>query len=188
MSFWSRLWSRQKNSADQAQQSIPDEANELQELEARLRKLQTRERRQSQLLEYMHQELGLKLDAIQSRLNADLPLETITSFAESLALYRLNKDQDPALEQIWTKFIQLLQTFDIQLILDQGQEFNDSRHQVCDTRWTPESRGNTILEVVRPGLIIQGQIKRPAMVVINSPEQNERNSDFEPQTSSAEQI
>ncbi len=188
MSLWSRLWSRLKNSTDQTQQSTPGETDKLQEIEARLRKLQTRERRQSQLLEHMYQELGLKLDSIQSRINADLPLETITSFAESLALYRLNKDQDPALDQIWTKLTQLLQAFDVQLILDQGQEFNDSRHQVCDTHWTPEFRANTILQVVRPGLIIQGQIKRPAIVVINSPEQNEKSSDFEPQTTSEEQI
>lgn len=187
MSFWSNLLARFGKAAEQEQQAEAEESNELQEIEARLRKLQTRERRQAQLLERMHQELGTKLDSIQTRLNQDLPLETIFACAESLALYRLKQESDPALEQIWARFTQLLDEFEMQLILDQGQEFNDARHQACDTRWVPEAPTNTILEVVRPGLILQGRITRPAVVVINSPEQGQQASHVEQQTAFSEQ-
>ncbi len=171
MSFWSRLFGRNKPPEAQELALQMQEINSaLQDLQEIMQKQQKKERRQAQVLEYMHQELKNKLDIMHSQLKDRQPLETITTCAESFALYRLHQHQDAALEHTWNKFTAMLAEFDIQLILDHQQQFDDTRHEVCDTRWDPALPANAVLEVVRPGFIIQGEVDRPAMVVINSPE------------------
>ncbi|MFW6179772.1 MAG: nucleotide exchange factor GrpE [Desulfohalobiaceae bacterium] len=188
MALLSKILNYFRSTNHEQQQQESQETTQLQEIEARLRKLQTRERRQSQQLEQLHQALDSKLNAIQSRLSSDLPLDSIMACAESLALYRLSRqEQDPALEQAWSRFLQMLEAFDIQLILDQGQQFDDTRHRACDTRWDPEAPASSILEVVRPGLILENKIARPAVVVINSADQEQQGfSHPHPQTIATE--
>lgn len=176
MSFWSKLLGRSQEPPDNQEPEETWEQSQLRELDERLRKLQTRERRQAQLLERMHLEMNTKLDALQTQLRSDIPLDTITACAESLALYRQNREQDPDLEHVWNKFTEMLEAFGLSLILDHGQEFNDTRHQVCDTRWDPDLPANTVLEVVRPGLILNNQVSRPAVVIINSPRSQEESA------------
>ena len=147
--------------------SEPDEPTEFELLEDRLRKLQKRERRQAQILEQMHQDLGGKLDRVLAQQSRDLPVEEIAACAESLALYCQHHPQDSALEQTWKKFTVLLEALGIELILDYQQRFDDTRHQVCDIRNDPQAPDNAVLEVVRPGLVVHGQITRPAVVVVN---------------------
>lgn len=142
--------------------------SEFELLEDRLRKLQKHERRQVQIVEQMYQDLGGKLDRILAAQDSKLPMEEISACAESLALYRQHRSRDEALEHAWTKFTSLLEALGIELIVDNGQQFDDTRHEVCDIRFDPHVPEGSILEVVRPGLIIHGQITRPAVVVVNT--------------------
>lgn len=57
-----------------------------------------------------------------------MPLDSITACAESLALYRQREGHTPDLEHIWNEFTEMLEEFGIRFILDQGQEFDDTRH------------------------------------------------------------
>ncbi|MFW6054618.1 MAG: nucleotide exchange factor GrpE [Thermodesulfobacteriota bacterium] len=145
----------------------PAEPTEFELLEDRLRKLQKRERRQAQLLEQMYQDLGGKLDRVLAQQSFELPIDEIAACAENLALYSQHHPQDEALAQIWKKFTLMLDALGMELILDHHQRFDDTRHQVCDIRNDPQAPENAVLEVVRPGLVVHGQITRPAVVVVN---------------------
>jgi len=149
------------------QESEPAAPSEFELLEDRIRKLQKRERRQAQILEQMHQDLGAKLDRVMAQQGRELPIEEIAACAESLALYCQYHPQDNALAQTWKKFSVMLEALGIELILDHYQAFDDTRHQACDIRNDPEHPDNSVLEVVRPGLVFSGQIIRPAVVVVN---------------------
>ncbi len=171
MTIWSKLAGLFKTSPDQQEDTEEqEEQNDLQVIQEMIRNLQKRERRQAQNLERMLHELGFKLDRVQSRMNAALPMEAITSFTDSLSIYYLrNQESDQALNQVWTRYTALLQELDIEPILDLKEKFDDTRHHACDTRQHPEYPENTVLEVVRPGLMVSGQVTRPAVVVINKP-------------------
>ncbi|MFO7801637.1 MAG: nucleotide exchange factor GrpE [Desulfovermiculus sp.] len=145
----------------------PAEPTEFELLEDRLRKLQKRERRQAQILEQMYQDLGGKLDRVLAQQSRELPIDEITVCAENLAFYYQHHPQDNALAQTWKKFTVMLEALGIELILDHHQRFDDTRHQVCDIRNDPQAPDNAVLEVVRPGLVVHGQITRPAVVVVN---------------------
>jgi molecular chaperone GrpE (heat shock protein) len=150
-----------------AESSEPTGPTEFELLEDRLRKLQKRERRQAQMLEQMYQDLGGKLDRVLAQQSFELPIDKIAACAENLALYCQHHPQDNALAQTWKRFTLMLEALGIELILDHHQRFDDSRHQVCDIRNDAQAPDNAILEVVRPGLVVHGQITRPAVVVVN---------------------
>lgn len=167
MSFWSRLFTP-FSSKTREQTSHERETTEFQVLEELLRGLQKRERRQAQAFERMLLELGSKIDNVQARLDAGQPMEAISDFAESFALYYLrNHDRDESLKHVWSRFCSMLEEFSMELILDLHRPFDDTRHQACDTRHDDNHPENSILEVVRPGLIARGRIIRPAVVVIS---------------------
>jgi molecular chaperone GrpE (heat shock protein) len=166
MPFWSKLINIFGKKTP-AESSEPAEPTEFELLEDRIRKLQKRERRQAQILEQMHHDLGTKLDRVLAQQSRELPIDEIVACAENLALYYQHHPQDQALAQTWKKFTIMLEALGIELILDHQQRFDDTRHQVCDIRNDPQAPDNTVLEVVRPGLVVYGQITRPAVVVVN---------------------
>lgn len=167
MSFWAKIkhiFSFKK----QPEKPVSSEPSEFELLEDRLRKLQKHERRQVQILEQIYQDMGGRLDRILAAQKTKLPVEEIFACAESLALYRQHRSGDEALEHAWTKFTFMLEALGIELIADTRQQFDDTRHEVCDIRFDPHLPEGSIVEVVRPGLIIHGQIHRPAVVVVNT--------------------
>ncbi len=165
MSIWSRIFAPFRGKADKEQPG-QEEPTEFQVVEEMLRSLQKRERRQAQTFERMLVELSTKIDNIQVQLSSGPPFEAVSKFAESFAIYYLrNHDRDESLKHIWSRFSVVLEEFGLELILDQGRPFDDTRHQACDIRQDLDHPDNTILEVVQPGLIIRGKIKRPAIVV-----------------------
>jgi molecular chaperone GrpE (heat shock protein) len=142
----------------------------LDSLEQLLQKMNKRERRQIHLVESMRDELTHKVDALHAKIGADLPYETICPYAEHFALYFLHRQGiDPDLDRVWSAFVNMLQSLDIELILDQGKPFDDARHQVCDTRSVPGHPEGAVLEVVRPGMLIQGRLRQYALVIVNKP-------------------
>ena len=55
----------------------------------------------------------------------------------------------------------------MEMIVDAGRPFDPVRHAACDTRWDERHPEGTIIQVVRPGLIVQGEIYKTAVVVVN---------------------
>ncbi len=154
---------RSQSHEEQAEEEGP---SEFQILEETLRNLQKRERRQAQAFERMLVELGTKMDNLQVQISSGPPTESIVTFAESFAIYYLrNCERDESLKHVWSKFSAMLEEFGLQLILDIHCPFDDTLHQACDTREDHNYPSGTILEVVRPGLIVRGRIVRPAVVV-----------------------
>ncbi len=175
MSIWSKISGLFKSSPVKEQET--EESTDLQLIQEMLRNLQKRERRQAQNLERRLQELESKLDRIQDRMNASLPMEAVTSVTDSLATYYLrNYESDQALNHVWARYTALLKEMDIEPILDLKQKFDDTRHHACDTRHDPEHPENTVLELVRPGLVVAGRVTRPAVVVINRPPSHQDNT------------
>ena len=178
MSVFNWIKSRSgKDKEDFYQAKVSDGIERLQVVEDILRKLQKRERRQGQLLEMMHQEFSTKLDGVYKRIDTGIPYDSIYDFAANFALYFMQQDHtnntnntdntDNTEKSIWSKFVAMLDNLDMELILDLYSPFDDSRHSVCDTRFDAAQPEGIILEVVQPGLIIQNQIKKYAVVVIN---------------------
>jgi len=148
----------------------PEQSLRLDSLEQLLQKMNKRERRQIHLVESLRDELTHKVDALHAKIDAGLPYETIGPCAEHFALYFLPRQgMDPDLDRVWSAFVNMLQSLDIELILDQGKPFDDTRHQVCDTRSAPGHPEGAVLEVVRPGMLIQGRLRQYALVIVNKP-------------------
>ncbi|MBS3779785.1 MAG: nucleotide exchange factor GrpE [Desulfovermiculus sp.] len=168
MPLWTKIFHLFRLKKQPDKEPAPEEPSEFELLEDRLRKLQKYERRQANLLEHMHQEVSWKLDRILAQQDSGLPVEEIATYAESFALYRQSRPHDEALQNTWNKFTAMLEAMGIELIADNRQQFDDSRHEVCDIRFEPHLPEGSVLEVVRPGLIIHGQITRPAVVVVNT--------------------
>lgn len=155
---------KQTASQDQAAECI----ERLKGVDEILRKLQKRDRRQGQLLELMHQEFSTKLDSISNRIDTGIPYDSVYDFASNFALFFIqHHDQSSTEKSIWSKFVDMLKNMDMELILDLYSPFDDTRHSVCDTRFDPAQPEGIILEVVQPGLLIQGRLKKFAVVVIN---------------------
>lgn len=157
-----------KSCKDQFKPQLDTCVENLQSVEDTLRKLQKRDRRQGQLLESMHQELSNKMDGVCNRIDTGIPYDSIYDFAANFALFLLHyHNPENGQQSLWSKFNKMLQDLDMELILDLNSPFDETRHTVCDTRTDPERPEGIILEVVQPGLIINGQMKKSAVVVIN---------------------
>jgi len=121
-----------------------------------LRKLLKRGRRQQQLLELMYEEHG------------KLPCDRIFEFIEVFGLYALSQETvTPELEHAWKKLQAMLEGLEMEMIVGAGHPFDPVRHAACDTRWDERHPEGTIIQVVRPGLIVQGEIYKTAVVVVN---------------------
>ncbi len=132
------------------------------------KKLKRWSRRQSHFLESMQQEINSKLDATYKKVTAPVPYEAISDFVQNFTLFCLNQEPaDPTVKQLWSKFSSMLTALDMELILDLHAQFDHAKHSSCDVRFDPEYPEGTILEVVRPGLIIQGRLHTQAVVVVN---------------------
>lgn len=156
-----------------------EEANrQLEEQLTRLtddfKKLYRWSRRQSHFLESMQQEINSKLDATYKKVTAPVPYEAIGDFVQSFTLFCLQQNgTDPSRNQLWSKFSEMLKALDMELIVDLHAQFKDTRHSTCDVRFDPKYPEGTILEVVRPGLIVQGRLQTQAVVVVNKNQEQE---------------
>lgn len=138
-------------------------------IEETLRRIRSYERRQGQLLDSLQREVAAKLDAALADKESLLPYNALCDFATQFAMYyeRLGAGQDPTLDHIWQAFQTMLHETGVELILDHNQPFDDSRHHTCDLRNREDLPNGSIVEVVRPGIIIHGRLQRPADVVVN---------------------
>ena len=133
-----------------------------------MRALLKQSSRQQQLLEMIYKEHGKRLAGISRQVQGELPCDSVFDFVEVFVLYLMyNGTENPELEKIWTKFVVMLDAQNMEVIIDQGEPFDSRRHQLCDTRWNGKFPENSVLEVLCPGLVIQGEVYRPAMVVVN---------------------
>ena len=140
-----------------------------------VKKMNRWSRRQSHFLESMHQELSAKLDATYKKMTDPVPYEALSEFAQNFSLYCLSQnDQHSTLTKLWSNFQSMLKALDMELILDLHAPFDDSKHQTCDIRHDPGHPEGVILEVVRPGLLIQGKLHTQALVVVNKAPQHTR--------------
>lgn len=135
-----------------------------------LRKVATQVRRQGMSLEMLKESQEQKLNAVHALVaeqwaKAQGPLLT---FAEAFVIHAArHQENDESLRQVAGKFFAFLELQGIEVIWDQDEPFNDARHQVCDTRWDPSQSEGVVLEVVRPGFLIRGVPRPPALVIVN---------------------
>lgn len=141
----------------------------LESMEETLRRIRNYERRQGQVLDSLQHELSVKLDAALKDKEDSLPMEKIRDFASGFALYYLqhSSGEDRSLEHVWQSFQTMLQAVGMELILDQHAAFDSERHNSCDVRSLPEHPDGVVLEVIRPGFLVNGRVTRPADVVVN---------------------
>ena len=158
--------------SDEATQEIPPEPDPIVEkldlVSSDLRKLLKRGRRQQQLLELMYEEHGKRLGSISRIVQGTLPCDRIFEFVEVFGVYALAQESvTPELEHAWKKLQAMLDGLEMEMIVDAGQPFDPVRHAACDTRWDDRHPEGIVLQVVRPGLMVQGEIYKTAVVVVN---------------------
>jgi len=162
------LFKRKSSTSQEEENPIQQCLHKMEDIEQRLNKMQKRERRHAQLQEAMYEELNHRLTNLQNQISADFPFDSVYDFSCNFALYILeHSKKDPALQSLWDKFATMLTDLGAELVLDRGEQFDDSRHQVCDTRFDPDHPEGAILEVVQPGIKLQDELKKPAVVVVN---------------------
>ncbi len=141
----------------------------LDSIDDTLRRIRSYERRQGQLLDSLQRDVSAKLDAALKDKESLLPYNALCDFATQFAMYyeRLGTGQDRTLDHIWQSFQTMLQEMGMELIFDRNQPFDDSRHRSCDLRSREDLPNGSVVEVIRPGIIIHGRLQRPADVVVN---------------------
>lgn len=162
-----RVFCRDDTAAgEQERQELP---RRLESMEDTLRRIRNYERRQGQVLASLQHELSVKLDVALKEREASLPLEEICDFASRFALYYLKNgsSEDRSLEHIWQSFQTMLQAVGMELILDRHVSFDPERHNSCDVRSLPDHPDGVVLDVVRPGFLVNGRVTRSADVVVN---------------------
>jgi molecular chaperone GrpE len=113
--------------------------------------------------------------AILRRMETESPkMEALISFAENFAICRSNALDTPELHVLWGKLAVLLEQFGLEFLGSVGESFDPAIHEACAVRFDPEAQENSILEIIRPGFTLNGEVFRYAAVVINraNPEHN----------------
>jgi molecular chaperone GrpE (heat shock protein) len=142
----------------------------LTRMDETLRKTSTQVRRSGVAMEMHRESQEHKLDALQKMLAPQWAQshQHLMAFAEAFALYLgRQQDEDESLRQVVNKFTVFLESQGVELIWDLHAPFNDALHQVCATREEAGRPEGMILEVVRPGFLVQGQVAAPALVIVN---------------------
>ena len=143
-------------------------AEEVEQVSKDVRKLLKRSRRQQQLLEMIYEEHGKRLGGITQYMQGTLPCDRIFEFVEGFVLYAIHQgDGTPGFENIWKKFEGMLEGLGMEMIIDSTCPFDPVRHTACDTRWDEALPEGVVLELIRPGFIVQGEIYKTAVVVVN---------------------
>jgi len=179
MAFFSRL---KRLFASSTTSPGNDESEHVQQrlssIEDTLRRIRSYERRQGQMLDALQRDVSAKLDAALTEKEKLLPYSALCDFATQFAMYydRLGTDRDSTLDHIWKSFESLLQEMGLELIFDRNEPFDDTRHRTCDLRNHPDLPTGAVVEVIRPGIVVNGRLQRPADVVVNkAPDASEQN-------------
>jgi hypothetical protein len=141
----------------------------LSSIEETLRRIRSYERRQGQVLDSLQRDLSGKLDAALADREPSLQCSALYDFAARFAMYyeRLGAGRDSTLDHIWKSFETLLRELGLELIFDRNEPFDDTRHRTCDLRHRPDLPPGTVVEVIRPGIMVNGRLQRPADVVVS---------------------
>jgi molecular chaperone GrpE (heat shock protein) len=93
--------------------------------------------------------------------------EALMVFAESFALWRSASGDSPEIRILSGKLDSLLGQFGLGLIDGTGDQFDPAKHEACAADYDPQRPENSVLEVIRPGFVRDGEILRCATVVVN---------------------
>ena len=162
--------------SDEAAPEVPvsQVLDRMDKVEGDIRKVLKRGRRQQQLLAMIYEEHGKRLAGMTAYARKELPCEAIFDFVESFVLYCQNQGAgSSSLAHVAKRCDRMLEGLGMEVIVDRGKPFDPVRHNACDVRFDPDRSEGVILEVVRPGLVIQGDIYKPALVVVNKRTQGE---------------
>ncbi|MDR1621256.1 MAG: nucleotide exchange factor GrpE [Synergistaceae bacterium] len=151
---------------------------------------QRQERRRQAALESVLENQNQILEKLQP----SPPLEALAALAENLALACLARPADREFSILRGKLADLLTCFGLSLILDEGSLFDPERHEACAALCDRAYPEGSVLEVVRPGFLLEGKVLRYATVVVNrydakpryeEPEDEEPQDEDSPSISSA---
>ena|GEM_PF-1718993 len=78
-----------------------------------------------------------------------------------------------AFDLFWLHMEELLATRNIQVIRETGGRFDSRLHQAILTH-APDARNPRVIEVLQPGFMESGKVKKPAKVILGPSEENEQ--------------
>jgi molecular chaperone GrpE (heat shock protein) len=125
-----------------------------------------RDRRSIQTMEYMvscQEEIKklLQVDADQNAKNE------VMDFADNFILLLLTLPNDQNITILTKKFDLLLRQYGLSIIAELDVPFDPEIHTACDSLRNLSKDENTVLRIISPGYYEDGQLLRPATVVIN---------------------
>ncbi|GHV33532.1 hypothetical protein FACS1894187_02060 [Synergistales bacterium] len=135
-------------------------------LEEQLQQMQRQERRRQTALESILDSQNRTLDVL-ARLERHEPLDALMALAENFALTFLSEPENAASQVLFGKLTDLLDCFDLSLIMDVNEAFDPERHEACDVRGDRSKQENSVIEIVRPGFLRGGHVLRCATVIVN---------------------
>lgn len=174
--WWSRIWERKKLRREDKEEQGPSLGDIQESMAAEFNAVKKLLRKQSLLVEEM-----------RSTLNQEAPEEPSEPLDEQLmrlaaAFFHLDQSvrgqagfssqRQEAFDLFWLHIEQLLATRAIQMIREAGGPFDPRRHQAVLTR-APDARNPRVIEVLQPGFLENGKVKKPAKVILGPQEEHE---------------
>jgi len=138
----------------------------LAELEEQMQQNLRQMRRQQMMLESILESQYKAIEILEHR-EISPPIEALMSLAENLALTHLAAPDTPEFSILYSKLSSLMDCFDLSLISEVGVDFDSEKHEACGARCVPGQRDGSVIEIVRPGFMMQGKVLRCATVVVN---------------------
>jgi molecular chaperone GrpE (heat shock protein) len=162
-----KICSPEFSSVKESLASLSDSVNSLTErfsdVEEWEQQAQRQERRRQTALETILENQGKILE----ELKPSPPLEVLEALAENLTLAYLGRPADVEFSILYGKLTDLLAYFGLSLVADKGSRFDPERHEACAALCDRAYPEDSVLEIVRPGFLLQGKVLRCAAVVVN---------------------
>jgi len=175
--MFTRLWSRIRNRKENEEQQGPTLGDIQESMAAEFNAVKKLLRKQSLLVEEMRSTL--------SQETSEEPSDPLDEQLMRLAAAFFHLDQSvrgqagfssqrrETFDLFWLHVEQLLATRAIQMIREAGGAFDPRRHQAVLTR-APDARNPRVVEVLQPGFLENGRVKKPAKVILGPSEEHEQ--------------
>jgi molecular chaperone GrpE (heat shock protein) len=139
----------------------------LDKMDEHLQQSIRQDRRNQAALESVFENQKAELLILRRMRDDSQALKVLMAFAESFTLWRQSQMDTSEFRVLMTKFAALLEQFGLEVISEVGVPFDPSFHEACAARFCPGEPDGYVLEVVRPGFSLDGEVLRCASVVVN---------------------
>ena len=156
-----------KNSLEDSLAPLGDKVSSLTERFSNVEEWEQQAQRQERRRQTALETILENQSTILEELKFSPPLEALEALAENLALAYLGRPADREFAILYGKLTDLLACFGLSLVVDKGSRFDPERHEACAAFCNRAYPEDSVLDIVRPGFLLEGKVLRCASVVVN---------------------